>query len=396
MELQKQQNQIFTKRFITLFFTNMSVFIVFYSLISTLPLYATGLLGKSDDAAGLLITVFLLSAIIMRPFSGKLLDLFGKKRMLIISLVFYLVCTILYLFFKPFLLLLALRFFQGVWFSIATTAAGSLAADIVPAKRKGAGLGYFTMSTNLAVVFGPFIGLLIIQYASFDLLFIVLSVFVAIGGLLALTIQTKDLPKTEVKNRNLKFSLHDLFERKALPIAIIACLIAFSYASILSFLSLYAEERDLLSAASYFYAVFAVAMIAVRPFTGKIYDSFGSKYVIIPSFILFAIGLVVLATADQSIAFLLSAIFIGIGYGTLTTSFQTLSIQATSPKRSGYATATYFTLFDIGLAFGSYVLGIVAVNLGYVVMYYVAAGILVCVFIIYMLFFVNKKTQRQK
>lgn len=396
MELQKQQNQIFTKRFITLFFTNMSVFIVFYSLISTLPLYATGLLGKSDDAAGLLITVFLLSAIIMRPFSGKLLDLFGKKRMLIISLVFYLVCTILYLFFKPFLLLLALRFFQGVWFSIATTAAGSLAADIVPAKRKGAGLGYFTMSTNLAVVFGPFIGLLIIQYASFDLLFIVLSVFVAIGGLLALTIQTKDLPKTEVKNRNLKFSLHDLFERKALPIAIIACLIAFSYASILSFLSLYAEERDLLSAASYFYAVFAVAMIAVRPFTGKIYDSFGSKYVIIPSFILFAIGLVVLATANQSIAFLLSAIFIGIGYGTLTTSFQTLSIQATSPKRSGYATATYFTLFDIGLAFGSYVLGIVAVNLGYVVMYYVAAGILVCVFIIYMLFFVNKKTQRQK
>ena len=396
MELQKQQNQIFTKRFITLFFTNMSVFIVFYSLISTLPLYATGLLGKSDDAAGLLITVFLLSAIIMRPFSGKLLDLFGKKRMLIISLVFYLVCTILYLFFKPFILLLALRFFQGVWFSIATTAAGSLAADIVPAKRKGAGLGYFTMSTNLAVVFGPFIGLLIIQYASFDLLFIVLSVFVAIGGLLALTIQTKDLPKTEVKNRNLKFSLHDLFERKALPIAIIACLIAFSYASILSFLSLYAEERDLLSAASYFYAVFAVAMIAVRPFTGKIYDSFGSKYVIIPSFILFAIGLVVLATANQSIAFLLSAIFIGIGYGTLTTSFQTLSIQATSPKRSGYATATYFTLFDIGLAFGSYVLGIVAVNLGYVVMYYVTAGILVCVFIIYMLFFVNKKTQRQK
>lgn len=395
MELQKQQKKIFTKRFISLFFTNMSVFIVFYSLISTLPLYAIGVLGKSDDAAGLLITVFLISAIIMRPFSGKLLDLLGKKRMLIISLVFYLVCTIFYLFLKPFILLLALRFFQGIWFSIATTAAGSLAADIVPAKRKGAGLGYFTMSTNLAVVFGPFLGLFIIQYASFDLLFIVLSMFVAIGGLLALTIQTKDLPKTEVINRNFKFSLHDLFERKAIPIAAIACLIAFSYASILSFLSLYAEEKDLLSAASYFYAVFAVAMIAVRPFTGKIYDSLGSKYVIIPSFFLFAFGLVVLANADQSLTFLLSAIFIGIGYGTLTTSFQTLSIQATSPKRSGYATATYFTLFDIGLAFGSYILGIVAVNLGYVVMYYAAAIMLVCIFILYMLFFVNKKTQPQ-
>lgn len=395
MELQEQQNKIFTKRFISLFFTNMSIFLVFYGLISTLPLYAIGVLGKSDDEAGLLVTIFLLSAIIMRPFSGKLLDLYGKKRLLIISLVFYLVCTILYLFFKPFILLLALRFFQGIWFSIATTAAGSLAADIVPAKKKGTGLGYFTMSTNLAVVFGPFFGLLIIQYASFDLLFIVLSVFVAIGGLLALTIQTKDLPKTIVKNRNFKFSFDDLFERKALPIAAIACLIAFSYASVLSFLSLYADEKGLLSAASYFYAIYAVAMIAVRPFTGKIYDTLGSKYVIIPSFFLFGIGLVILANADQAITLMISAIFIGVGYGTLTTSLQSVCIQATSPKRSGYATATFFTLFDIGLALGSYVLGIVAVSLGYTFVYLGSAALLSVVFILYMLFFVYKKPQIQ-
>ena len=395
MEPQEQQNKIFTKRFISLFFTNMSIFLVFYGLISTLPLYAIGVLGKSDDEAGLLVTIFLLSAIIMRPFSGKLLDLYGKKRLLIISLVFYLVCTILYLFFKPFILLLALRFFQGIWFSIATTAAGSLAADIVPAKRKGTGLGYFTMSTNLAVVFGPFFGLLIIQYASFDLLFIVLSVFVAIGGLLALTIQTEDLPKIVVKNRDFKFSFNDLFERKALPIAAIACLIAFSYASVLSFLSLYADEKGLLSAASYFYAIYAVAMIAVRPFTGKIYDTLGSKYVIIPSFFLFGIGLVILANADQAITLMISAIFIGVGYGTLTTSLQSVCIQATSPKRSGYATATFFTLFDIGLALGSYVLGIVAVSLGYTFVYLGSAALLSVVFILYMLFFVYKKPQIQ-
>ncbi|MGN7476398.1 MFS transporter [Solibacillus silvestris] len=395
MEQQEQQNKIFTKRFISLFFTNMAVFFVFYGLITTLPLYAIGVLGKSDDDSGLLVTIFLLSAIIMRPFCGKLLDLFGKKRLLIISLFIYLICTILYLVFKPFILLLALRFFQGIWFSIATTAAGSLAADIIPANRKGTGLGYFTMSTNLAVVFGPFFGLLIIQYASFNVLFIVLSVFVAIGGLLALTIQTKDLPAPLVKDRNLKFSFNDLFERKALPIAAIACLIAFSYASVLSFLSLYAEEKNLLGAASYFYAVFAVAMISIRPFTGKIYDTLGAKYVIIPSFFLFMIGLVILANADQSVTFLLSAIFIGAGYGTLTTSFQSLCIQSTSAKRSGYATATYFTLFDIGIAIGSYVLGIVAVNLGYELVYISSAALLVVVFIIYMLFFVYRKPNTQ-
>ncbi|MCH7321379.1 MFS transporter [Solibacillus sp. MA9] len=385
------EQKIFTKRFISLFFTNMAVFFVFYGLVTTLPLYAMGVLGKSDDASGLLVTAFLLSAIFMRPFSGKLLDMFGKKRLLVVSIVFYLLSTVLYVFFKPYALLLALRFFQGIWFSIATTAAGSLAADIIPANRKGAGLGYFTMSTNLAVVLGPFVGLLIVQYANFDVLFIVLSVIVIIGALLAITVQTNDLPKPAHVERNFKFGFHDLFEKKALPLAALASLIAIAYASVLSFLSLYAEQQNLLAAASYFYAVFAAAMISIRPLTGKIYDTLGAKFVIIPSFVLFAIGLVILANASNTWIFLISAVFIGAGYGTLTTSFQSLCIQSTSPERTGYATATYFTLFDTGIALGSYVFGIIAVSLSYAMVYYLSALLLVIVFVVYMLFFVRSK-----
>jgi len=384
--MMENDNQIFTKRFISLFFTNLSIFLVFYSLITTLPLYASGLLGRTDDEAGLLVTAFLVSAILMRPFSGKLLDLYGKKRLLFISLLLYLVCTILYLVFKEFTVLLGLRFFQGIWFSIATTAAGALAADIIPNKRKGTGLGYFTMSTNLAIVIGPFIGLLVIQYASFDALFIVLAVIVAIGSVLALTLNTEDLsqPKQQQKFR---LTFNDLFEKKALPLAIVAAVIAFSYSSILSFLSLYAEQQNLLSAASYFYAVLAVAMIGVRPFTGRIYDTYGAKYVIIPSFLLFAIGLVILGNADTPFLLLISAIGLGMGYGTLTTSFQSLCVQATAPERTSYATATYFTLFDLGIAVGSYVLGIVAVSIGYSAIYFVSAALMLVMLLVYSLFF---------
>lgn len=362
----------------------MAVFFVFYGLVTTLPLYAMGTLGRSDDESGLLVTVFLLSAIVIRPFSGKLLDMFGKKRMLVISIMLYLLCTILYLFLKPFAILLVLRFFQGIWFSIVTTAAGSLAADIVPKNRKGAGLGYFTMSTNLAVVLGPFVGLLVIQYVSFNALFTVLSIIVLIGALIALTINTDDLPKPENVDRRLKFAFNDLFEKKALPIAFLASLIAFSYASVLSFLSLYAEQKDLLTVASYFYAVFAAAMLLTRPFTGKIYDTKGPKFVVFPAFVLFGIGLIMLAMANGAVLFLCSAIFIGIGYGTLTTSFQSLAVQSTTHQRSGYATATYFTLFDLGIAVGSYILGLIAVGISYEMVYYIAAALLVVVFILYM------------
>ena len=179
---------IWTKSFISLFSTNFSIFIIFYGLVTVLPLYVTDMLGQSDEEAGLLMTVFLISAIAVRPFTGKLLEVAGKRRMLWISLLLYLLCTIFYYFIELFSILLALRFIQGIWFSIATTASGSLAADTIPASRRGAGLGYFTMATNLAVVIGPLIALSLVQYFSYDTFFIVMSLIVVIGSVTALGI----------------------------------------------------------------------------------------------------------------------------------------------------------------------------------------------------------------
>lgn len=394
MEVQQEgSTQIWTKRFISLFLTNISVFFVFYGLVTTLPLYAIGELNLTDQEAGLLLTSFLVSAIIVRPFSGKLLDVFGKKKLLVISMVGYFLCTVLYLFIHPFGLLLGLRFVQGIFFSIITTAASSLAADIVPVSRKGAGLGYFTMSMNLAVVLGPFIGLLLIQYSNFDVLFYVMSVFVLLGGILATTINTDDLPKPTQQGK-LTFKVNDLFEIKALPVAAIASLVAFSYASVLSFLSVYAQQKDLMAVASLFYAVFAASMLITRPYTGKLYDTKGAQYVIIPGLILFAIGLIMLAMVSGPELFLGSAIFIGIGYGAVTTSLQALAIQSTEHHRSGYATATYFTMFDIGVALGSYILGMIAVSAGYASVYLTGAGILAFVFVIYLLRLVKIKANK--
>ena len=225
-------------------------------------------------------TIFLVSAIITRPFTGKLLDIVGKRKMLLISLFFYLICTVLYYFITPFEGLLALRFFQGIWFSIVTTAAGSIAADIVPATRRGAGLGYFVMSTNLAVVVGPFIALFIIQSFSYDALFILMSVLMIIGALVSLLI-----PKVEtegIENRKKGFTWNDLFEKKAVPIALLAGLVAFSYASVLSYLSIYAQEKGLLPYASLFFVFFAAVMLITRPFTGRIFDEKGPAYILIP------------------------------------------------------------------------------------------------------------------
>ena len=388
-----KKEPIWTKSFISLFFTNIAVFIVFYGLVTTLPLYAIGVLKRTDEEAGLLMTIFLLSAIVVRPFTGKLLDIVGKRKMLWSGLVLYLICTILYYFIQPFAGLLVLRFMQGIWFSIITTAALSIAADIVPIRRRGAGLGYFNMSTNLAVVLGPLIALYLIQTFSFDVLFIVLSILMVAGVLTSLsapagTVSEKSIGKS-------KLTMGDLFEKGALPVALLGSLIALSYASVLSYLSIYAQQKDLLALASTFFLVFAAIMLLTRPFTGRLFDEKGSQYVIIPGFISFALGLILLANMDTAVSFLVAGVFIGFGYGALVPSFQTLAVQSTKHERSGYATATFFTFFDTGLALGSYVLGLVAIHYGYQSVYMLSGILVFVVFILYLIIIRKRKSKKQ-
>lgn len=389
--MQKSQ-PIWTKSFISLFCTNLSVFIVFYGLTATLPLYATGILNKTDQEAGLLMSIFLLSAIIVRPFTGKILDLVGKRRMLLFSLVLYLLCTVLYYFIDPFGLLLALRFLHGIGFSIATTACGAIAADIIPPARRGTGLGYFTMSTNLGVVLGPLIALSLIQAYSFDMLFIILSLLMITGALFSLIVPAHKQQNGAKAKRRMSFN--DLFERKAVPVGFLACLTGLSYASILSYLSIYAQGKNLLGMTSSFFLVFAAVMLLARPFTGRLFDLKGPQYVLYPGLVLFIVGLIMLAFTNSATTFLLAGGFVGLGYGSLVPSMQTLAIQSVPIERSGYATATFYTFFDGGIALGSYIFGIIAAAKGYQSIYLISSILVCCVFLLLMILKPNKQDRK--
>lgn len=388
---QEEKQQIWTKSFISISLSNLFIFIAFYGLLTSLPIYVVDELHRSKLDAGLIVTIFLLSAIIVRPFSGKLLEDYGKKRMLMISLIFFTLCSFLYLWVEQYSLLLALRFFQGMWFSIATTATGSIAADLIPLKRRGEGLGYFVMSTNLAVVFGPLIALSLIQVTSFSTLFLVLALLISVGLLITATSKINEVGSTATKAKK-RIQLSDLLDQKALPIAIIGSLVALSYSSVLSFLSIYAQELNLLDAASFFFVVFAVVMLVARPFSGRLFDTKGPHFIIYPALVLFLIGLFLLSITESSFMLLLSGAFIGLGYGTVVPSLQTLAVQATDHHRSGHATATFFTFFDSGLALGSYILGIVATHLGYSTLYFITSAFMIVVIVCYKLVLNRKET----
>ena len=156
---QTDEAKIWTGPFFVALINNFFLFIVYYALVTILPVYIISELNGTEGQAGLTLTLFMMSAIIMRPFSGKIIEMFGKRKTLLISQFFFCLSSILYIFIDSLTLLLALRLFHGIWFSIVTTVLIAIANDMIPESRKGAGLGYFAMAMNLGVVFGPFIAL---------------------------------------------------------------------------------------------------------------------------------------------------------------------------------------------------------------------------------------------
>jgi len=187
----------------------------------------------------------------------------------------------------------------------------------------------------------------------------------------------------QIEEKNTKLTLHDIIETKVIPVGLVALLTALTYSSILSFITAYSESKNLFEYASIFFIVFAVSMIVVRPFVGKMFDRKGPSAVMYPSFIFFAIGMVLVSFVNNQWTLWLSAVFIGIGYGTLFPCLQTVAIQTVPKNRMGHAISTFFTLFDIGLAVGSIIMGIFISWMGFQNTFLLCSVIIVLTLLVY-------------
>ena len=357
---------IWTKSFIFCLANNLFLFIFYFAQTTILPIYILKELGGNLTQAGLAMTLFMVSAIAVRPFSGLIIDRFGVRKTLIVSEIFFSLFSLAYLFADQLMILFLIRFLHGIWFSILTTVCVPVVNQFIPEQRKGEGMGYFVMSVNLGIVLGPLIGLSLIEYWSYVQVTTLLIALVFAGFAFCLLIPVKEPEKLLNQTHEKKsFSLTDLVEKQVLPVAVLAMLISFSYASIMSFIAPFAASKNLMAYAGLFFVVFAISMMSLRPVTGKIYDRKGPQYVIYPALVAFSLGLFLLSQIQTLWGFMLTAVLVGVGFGSVQPCIQTLAIQRVPKHRIGYATSTFYTFYDLGIAIGSLLIGALIATYSY-------------------------------
>lgn len=358
---------LWTRDFIIVSALNFLVVLVFYLLIVVVGLYASRELQASASQAGLVAGVFIVGTLAGRVLIGQVIDRFGRKRSLLLGLLLAAATSLLYFIQLGIGFLIINRFLHGIGVGFAATAIATVVAHLIPPSRTGEGIGYFSMSASLATAIGPFIGIFMMQHVAFSTILMLCSVLSGACCLVGLWLRVPEIARDKMPRAGL--SLARLLEPRVVPLCSIVLLAGVCFSGVLSFLNAYAAERNLTQAASFFFLVYALTLLASRPFVGRLLDRRGANIVMYPAFVLLALGLATLGLAETGAFLLLSALLIGLGFGNLMSSIQAISIRLVEPERMGLATSTFFIFVDSGLGFGPYLLGLIIHYTGYADLY---------------------------
>lgn len=354
------KDPIFTKSFNLNFVINFFVYLCMYLLIVVIAGYSKTEFHASDSLAWLVVGLFIVGSLIGRFITGKYVNSFGPKKILIFGLICLIITQLLYFIPGSVWFLMIVRLLNGIATAIATTATGTIAAYVTPPTRKSEGISLFSLSLVLGTAIGPFFGMLLMNSFSIQILFMICVILGVLSGLLSLFIKIDFktvASKNDTSNRK-AFSLGNFIAKEAIPVAIVMMLIGVTYAAILTYLQAFAVERNLVTAASYFFIFYAVASLVTRPIAGRLMDDKNENVVVYPAFIFLIISFAMLMFSFDGWVLLIAGIALGIGYGNLSSSMQAIAIKVSPSTKYGLATSTYFIGLDIGIGFGPSFLGL--------------------------------------
>lgn len=379
--MQTSQNEtvsVWSKNLVLAIVASACVGLAGQMLNPTLPLYAVEL-GISESLAGVAIAAFSVGSLVTRPFAGLLVDRYGRRRIIFIGAVLFLVAFSSYLFTAGFVMMMFIRVLQGIASCFTTTGISTIATDVIPRQRISEGIGYYALAGAVSMTIGPAIGLKMQELFSMQAIFI-LGLF--LGGGCILVVRNIHYTEQLIKREPGKKEKIRLYEKSSLLPAAMIFIVTISQTALTAFLALYGKSIGL-EGVSNFFLFTSVGTISARAFAGRVTNRFGEMNVLVVAMIVTACCQFAVALVTSTAALICIALIYGFSYGILYPVTNALSVKHARPENRGGANATYTASFDFGAIIGGVIWGGVAAVTGYRVMYMLAAAlVLTAIFLI--------------
>ena len=364
--------RIWNKDFIVLIVSNFLMYITYYAILSALPIYLVRDLNASKMQVGLVVGTYTIASVLVRPFSGFALDRFGRRTIFLSALILYTFLLTGYLVAITITSIILLRFAQGLTWGFTTVSGSTIAVDLIPASKRGEGIGYFALSTTLGMSVGPVIGLFVGHQWGYVTMF-VSGCFISVVSLVFA--YSVHLRKRFVVGKRIKLKWNSMFDKNSIRPSLNVFITMIAYGGLLSFIALYGREIGIQNSSLYF-LIFSFGIAAARLTAGKVFDKKGPRQIITICIILLILGFPLLALAKNEILFYSSAIIIGFGNGVIFPTFQTMVNNLAEPTHRGSANSTLYTAVDLGMGFGMIMAGLIAQHISISAIFWISA--LVC------------------
>jgi len=373
------KDRIFTKEYILVTGIYFLISLNFMALLTTTSYYVLDVYNVSNSAAGLATGIFVIGSVVSRLFAGRYALAVGYKRMLLIGIAGMAIASAFYFIADSFASFCVVRLVNGLAFGIATNTGFTIVSSIIPKSRSGEGMGYFSLSSIVAVAVGPLLAVRLMQEIGMDSVFMLATLAPAVGAVLAIFLKLKPQPPMESGNDAKKIGLLDqFFERKILPIAALCFVMYIGNGSITGFMAVHGERLGYVNEASMVFLATAICIIATRPFVSRLFDRKGANIVIYPGIVIFTISMFFYGFSTQGWMLILGGALTGIGLGAIQAGTMALVVKLVTKERLPVGNSTYFLSLDTAMAVGPIIAGSISSGIGLSSMYIVMGIIMAC------------------
>lgn len=312
---------------------------------------------KGQEFQSLIIALFTVSALISRPFSGKLADLIGRKKVMYIGMYFAIAISLIYPFSSfvsfPVLFFLGLRFLHGFSAGFFPTGATALLTDILPPEKRGTGMGIWGTFISLGIGSGQGLGSIISNAIGINYLFFIASACAILSGLLLIKVKETLKNKKRFTSDHLLIDMEDVFEPNVIPAAIVMFLSA-TCSGIIFVLTPDISTFLGIENKGWFFIYYVMTTIFVRLFFSSLSDKIGRRKTLIIGMIFLAFSMILIGFAKTTYAYTIASIIFGIATGISSPTLFAWTADLSHKDRRGVGAGTMFIALELGIMFGSF------------------------------------------
>jgi MFS family permease len=346
---------------------SFTVFASAFMLFPTAPFRILSL-GGSESKAGLFLGFLTYASALSAPLTGALADRVGKKRTLVACSLSIACIQAAYALTTTDTVLLLLVPIHGLFWSGLLSASAAHMTDILPESRRAEGIGYWGLSTILAIAVAPGLGFVLLRQGWFAVCAACCGLNLLMAAIAAFLVEDGHAGASFARPPFWR----GLVEWRVMLMSLTLFLYSYGYGGITSFVALYAEANGVSPKGIYFTAL-ALVMVLTRPFSGRLADRVGRRTVFLPCLVLIALGLALLSVSGSRPMLLVSALVFGSGFGTAYPVYAAYVMEHVRPDRRGAAFGGILAAFDTGIGTGSIATGWLIDHFGFGAAFGVAA-----------------------